>query len=311
VEYFTRYGGCDYVTSEASFEAEACDQGRRSGAGSRGFDFAMVGGASASALPSADVQQTPNYVPSQAITLVRKKSLTSAWPRSISSTRKTSGRAASGSPRMRWRRGCRGCGGRGCRGCRGCAVAWLRRRRMLRFVGRLPSLLSRLLSDYIDKRRSSMPGSIRSTRPFYSSPACMHWQAARVLSTCRVGVRSGKQDACSDVMKNRKTRSIGNAGKEVLQFAPNFTAYVLPPDIVASILKTANSFFTANSIARSPPRSDRAERITQRWLRELSPQFPSDKIEEAVKRLSNDATSSSQHPRRPVAGYWASLGLPG
>src|SRR6266852_6396471 len=31
---------------------------------------------------------------------------------------------------------------------------------------------------------------------------------------------------------HRKTPSKRNTGKEVLQFAPNFTAYVLPPDVV-------------------------------------------------------------------------------
>ena len=30
---FYRYGGCYYATGEASFEAEACDQGRNAGVG--------------------------------------------------------------------------------------------------------------------------------------------------------------------------------------------------------------------------------------------------------------------------------------
>src|SRR5260370_4089716 len=35
----TTYGGCDYVTGEASFEEEACDQIRRTGVSGRRFDF--------------------------------------------------------------------------------------------------------------------------------------------------------------------------------------------------------------------------------------------------------------------------------
>ena len=37
--------------------------------GAAGLTFSLVGGASASAVPTADVQQTPNYAPTQALTL--------------------------------------------------------------------------------------------------------------------------------------------------------------------------------------------------------------------------------------------------
>ena len=37
--------------------------------GAAGLTFSLIGGASASTVPSADVQQTPNYAPTQAITL--------------------------------------------------------------------------------------------------------------------------------------------------------------------------------------------------------------------------------------------------
>jgi hypothetical protein len=39
-----RYGGCDYGTGEASFEEEACDQGSRTGVGSRRLDLLVCGG---------------------------------------------------------------------------------------------------------------------------------------------------------------------------------------------------------------------------------------------------------------------------
>src|SRR6266404_5013808 len=39
----TTYGGCDYVTGEASFEEEACDQGRHAGVRGRRIDFCARG----------------------------------------------------------------------------------------------------------------------------------------------------------------------------------------------------------------------------------------------------------------------------
>lgn len=40
----TTYGGCDYVTGEASFDKEACDQGRLTGVRRCRFDFLANGG---------------------------------------------------------------------------------------------------------------------------------------------------------------------------------------------------------------------------------------------------------------------------
>jgi ribosomal protein S12 methylthiotransferase accessory factor len=47
-------------------------------------------------------------------------------------------------------------------------------------------------------------------------------------------------------------------------------------------------------------------------LRDLQPQFPSDKIEEAVRRLTERryVTTATYDSTDAVAGYWASLGLP-
>src|SRR3977135_4343129 len=40
------------------------------------------------------------------------------------------------------------------------------------------------------------------------------------------------RDACMDITTDRKTRPARQDSKDVLRFAPNFTAYVLPPDVV-------------------------------------------------------------------------------
>jgi ribosomal protein S12 methylthiotransferase accessory factor len=112
-------------------------------------------------------------------------------------------------------------------------------------------------------------------------------------------------------MKNRKTRSTANAGKEVLQFAPNFTAYVMPPDVVCLYSEDRKFFLHGELYCALAAAIGQAGKNYPALVRALSPQFPTDKIEEAVKRLLERryvvvATSRAE----PVAGYWASLGLP-
>jgi hypothetical protein len=89
--------------------------------GAAGLTFSLVGGASASALPNAEVQQTPNYVPTQAITLGEEEIADVSL-----ATFHLFDKENVGGVQVAWRgcggcRGCRGCRGCGCRGCRGCA----------------------------------------------------------------------------------------------------------------------------------------------------------------------------------------------
>ena len=65
---FYRYGGCDYATGEADFEAKAHDESR-TGTRGRRFDFFASGRCIRSGRAGSDVQQTPNYSPSHQITL--------------------------------------------------------------------------------------------------------------------------------------------------------------------------------------------------------------------------------------------------
>ena len=90
--------------------------------GAAGLTFSLVGGASASAVPTADVQQTPNYVPTQAITLGEEE----IADVSLATFHLFDKENVGGNVQVAWRgcggcRGCRGCRGCGCRGCRGCA----------------------------------------------------------------------------------------------------------------------------------------------------------------------------------------------
>src|SRR5258708_38615030 len=92
--------------------------------GAAGLTFSLVGGASASAVPT-DVQQTNNYLPSQAFTLGEEE-IADVSLATFHLFDKESTGAVRGGAQLAWGcrrggcRGCRGCrGGRGCRGCGG------------------------------------------------------------------------------------------------------------------------------------------------------------------------------------------------
>jgi hypothetical protein len=95
--------------------------------GAAGLTISLVGGASASAVPTADVQQQPNYSPTHEITLGEEEiadvSLATFHlfdKENLGSGVQVAFRGCGG---CRGCRGCRGCGAvRACRGCGGCAV---------------------------------------------------------------------------------------------------------------------------------------------------------------------------------------------
>src|ERR1700692_4799450 len=73
-------------------------------------------------------------------------------------------------------------------------------------------------------------------------------------------------------------------GKDVPQFAPNFSVYVLPPDAVCLYTEDRKFFLHGElycALASAIGAGKRAGDI----FRELERDFPSDKIQEALKRL--------------------------
>ena len=94
--------------------------------GAAGLTFSLAGSASASAVPTADLPQTPNFTPSQAITLSEEEiaDVSLATFHLFDHENIASGiqLAARGCGGCRGCGGARGCGGgfRGCGGCRGC-----------------------------------------------------------------------------------------------------------------------------------------------------------------------------------------------
>jgi ribosomal protein S12 methylthiotransferase accessory factor len=110
----------------------------------------------------------------------------------------------------------------------------------------------------------------------------------------------------------RKAASTRRAGKDVAQFAPNFTVYVLPPDVVCLYSEDRKFFLHGELYCALASAIAKGGKSLQQLLGELGKRFPVDKVEEALKRLIERRyiVEASPSSTGAVAGYWASLGLP-
>ena len=108
---------------------------------------------------------------------------------------------------------------------------------------------------------------------------------------------------------HRKTR---RASQDVLRFAPNFTAYVLPPDVVCLYSEDRKFFLHGELYCALASAIGKNGKSLADLVGELGQNYPTDKIEEAVKRLVERryVVPASPTSAGTVAGYWASLGLP-
>src|SRR5262249_48216987 len=98
--------------------------------------------------------------------------------------------------------------------------------------------------------------------------------------------------------------------KDILQFAPNFTVYVLPPDVVCLYSEDRKFFLHGELFCSLASAIGEGGRTHRELVRELEQEFPPEKIREALKRLADRRyTISARSPAGPVAAYWASLGL--
>jgi oxazoline/thiazoline synthase len=109
-----------------------------------------------------------------------------------------------------------------------------------------------------------------------------------------------------------KTAAKRQASKDALQFAPNFTAYVLPPDVVCLYSEDRKFFLHSELYCTLASEIAKGGKNAKDLVRDLQKLFPSDKIEEALKRLIERryVTAVTSNSTGAVAGYWASLGLP-
>ena len=100
-------------------------------------------------------------------------------------------------------------------------------------------------------------------------------------------------------------------GQEVPRFAPNFTVYALPPDVVCLYSEDRKFLLHGELYCALASAIATGGRSFQELVRDLEQDFPSDKIHEALKRLVDRryVVPASSFSTGPVAAYWASLGL--
>ena len=111
---------------------------------------------------------------------------------------------------------------------------------------------------------------------------------------------------------NRKTASSRRAGKDIAQFAPNFTVYVLPPDAVCLYSEDRKFFLHGELYCELAAAIAKGGKTLQQLVNEFGKRFPPEKVEEALKRLIERQyiVEASPSSTGVVAGFWASLGLP-
>jgi oxazoline/thiazoline synthase len=114
-------------------------------------------------------------------------------------------------------------------------------------------------------------------------------------------------------MKGKRKTSPGRrARKDIAQFAPNFTVYVLPPDAVCLYSEDRKFFLHGELYCELAAAIGRGGKSLQQLVNELGRRFPAEKVEEALKRLIERRyiVEESRSSTGVVAGFWASLGLP-
>jgi len=111
---------------------------------------------------------------------------------------------------------------------------------------------------------------------------------------------------------NQRKSSPLHDSKDVPQFAPNFTVYVLPPDVVCLYSEDRKFFLHGALYCALASAIGKGGKSFRQLVRELEQHFPSDKIHEALKRLLDRRyiLPASRGSKGAVAAYWASLGLP-
>src|SRR3954471_1523493 len=111
----------------------------------------------------------------------------------------------------------------------------------------------------------------------------------------------------------RKTRVARQTRKDILRFAPNFTAYLLPPDAVCLYSENRKFFLHGELYCALATAIGQHGKARSEIIRQLSKRFPADKIEEAIKRLLDRRYVVARTPKAfddAVGGFLASLGMP-
>src|ERR1700716_1947118 len=121
--------------------------------------------------------------------------------------------------------------------------------------------------------------------------------------------RGKRRGARAGLKTRHRERGVAPRGsKDVAQFAPNFTVYVLPPDVVC-LYSEDRKFFLHGELYCALAAAIAAGKSVARLVRDLQKYFPADKIHEALQRLT-DRRFVVAAPRPSAAhadAYWASL----
>ena len=115
-----------------------------------------------------------------------------------------------------------------------------------------------------------------------------------------------------DLMTGDRATSVPqHTSKDVPQFAPNFTVYVLPPGVVCLYSEHRKFFLHGELFCALASAIAEGGRSFRELVGELERDFPSDKIQEALKRLVDRryVVRTSRSSAGTAAAYWASLGL--
>jgi ribosomal protein S12 methylthiotransferase accessory factor len=102
-----------------------------------------------------------------------------------------------------------------------------------------------------------------------------------------------------------------HSSKDIPQFAPNFTVYVLPPDVVCLYSENRKFFLHGELYCALAVAIADGGKSFRELARALEQRFPADKIQEALKRLIDRrcVVRASRSSAGVAAAYWASLGL--
>jgi ribosomal protein S12 methylthiotransferase accessory factor len=110
----------------------------------------------------------------------------------------------------------------------------------------------------------------------------------------------------------RRTGSTRKPKQDIPQFAPNFTVYVLPPDVVCLYSEDRKFFLHGELYCALANAIGKGGKSFAQLAGELERSYPADQIEQALRRLMERGyiVPASAASRDATAGYWASLGLP-
>src|SRR3954470_17789688 len=117
----------------------------------------------------------------------------------------------------------------------------------------------------------------------------------------------GKRRGAHAGLETRRRESGGapRGSKDIVQFAPNFSVYVLPPDVVCLYSEDRKFFLHGELYVALAAAIGKGGKSFAQLVRALARYFPPDKIQEALGRLAERryVVAASRASAGAVAGY--------